>query len=344
LVARFRAEWTRDLCPASPQQHDAIAALSPARGIRCDIFVVWVDDQLVAISRRRLIRPVDGNHVLYHFLQKGLLQEDVWLFQMLTARLVASLGIWFPLRTYSVMPLLTPYAVRDNTCRKDAKTGRPEAWGSPNKQGYFRDDNTLIKGIPSALPIESRFSEYSGARMGNGFVASHVWRKLTNHGSASQHPLTNSFIPNLVWLPTQVAKLSDREGSFVQTYLQAISKKIYGPVPVSTHQQTVVAEAWGLLPDPSGIPLQGPGRLQSPFSHSWLTGLSLFTLVAALRLCVLRVAESVFVSFGSRHGVRRVTWGGPRGRGAGGAGGKDRGGWRGAGGRFPGRGAGGRRR
>jgi hypothetical protein len=44
--------------------------------------------------------------------------------------------------------------------------------------------------------------------MGKGFVASHVWRKLVNGSSAPQHALTNSFIPNLVWLPTQVAKLS----------------------------------------------------------------------------------------------------------------------------------------
>jgi hypothetical protein len=224
--------------------------------------VSQVDDLLVAISRRRQSREIDGNDVLYHFLQKGLLQEDVWLFQMLTARLVASLGIWFPLRAYSVMPLLTPHAVRDNSCRKDIKSGRPEAWGSPNSEGYFRDDNSLIKGIPSALPIESRFSGYDGARMGNGFVASHVWRKLTNGDSASRHPLTNSFIPNLVWLPTQVAKLSDREGSFVQTYLQAISKKIYRSMPVSSHQQSVVAEAWDLLPDPSGIPLQGLPRVE----------------------------------------------------------------------------------
>jgi hypothetical protein len=155
-----------------------------------------------------------------------------------------------------------PYAVRDSTSRKDAKTGRPEAWGSPNSQGYFRDDNSLIKGVPGALPIESRFNAYNGVRIGNGFVASHVWRKLTNDGSAARHPLTNSFIPNLVWLPTQVAKLSDREGSFVQTYLQAISKKVYRSARVSSHQQSVVAEAWDLLPDPSGIPLQGLPRVE----------------------------------------------------------------------------------
>jgi hypothetical protein len=181
---------------------------------------------------------------------------------MLTARLVASLGIWLPVKLYSKMPLLTPYAVRDNTCRKDVKAGRPEAWGSPNSEGYFRDDNSLIKGIPTALAIESRFSEYKGARMGNGFVASHVWRTTTNGGSAPRHPLTNSFVPNLVWLPTQVAKLSDREGSFVQTYLQAISRKIYRSAAVSIHQESIVAEAWALLSDPSGIPLQGLPRVE----------------------------------------------------------------------------------
>jgi hypothetical protein len=158
------------------------------------------------------------------------------------------------------MPLLTPHAVRDNTCRKDVKAGRPEAWGSPNNEGYFRDDNSLIKRIPAALAIESHFSGYNGARIGKGFVASHVWRITTTGDSAPRNPLTNSFVPNLVWLPTQVAKLSDREGSFVQTYLQAISKKIYGAVPVSPHRESAVAEAWALLPDPPGIPPQGlPG-------------------------------------------------------------------------------------
>ena len=121
-----------------------------------------VHDQAMVTTRGRQIHKVDGNHVLYHFLQKGLLQEDVWLFQMLTARLVASLGIWLPVKLYSKMPLLTPHAVRDSTSRKDIKAGRPEAWGSPNSDGYFRDDNSLIKGIPAALLIESRFSGLLG--------------------------------------------------------------------------------------------------------------------------------------------------------------------------------------
>src|SRR6202034_1061570 len=104
--------------------------------------------------------------------------------------------------------------------------------------------------------------EYKDAHIGNGFVASHVWRRLANNESASRHPITYSFIPNLVWLPTQVAKLSDREGSFVQTYLQAISKKIYFTVPVSPYQQNIVTDAWGLLTHPSGIPQQGLPRVE----------------------------------------------------------------------------------
>ena len=48
-------------------------------------------------------RKTDGNHILYHYLQKELLTSDVWLFQMLAARLVTGLGIWIHPDTYSAM-------------------------------------------------------------------------------------------------------------------------------------------------------------------------------------------------------------------------------------------------
>ena len=44
---------------------------------------------------------------------------------------------------------------------------------------------------------------------------------------ASTYEKTNSFIPNLVWLPKQIAKLTDREDSFAQNLLKTISYKIY---------------------------------------------------------------------------------------------------------------------
>lgn len=204
------------------------------------------------------VLKVDGAHVLYHYLQKDLLKNDIWLFQMLTARLVVALGIWFSPLTYERLPILLPYAVRDPKCRGDRRKGIPDEWGSPNREGYFRDDNSLIKGIPRSLTIKNPSNVlYDGLRIGPGFVASHVWRVLSSGDLASRDPRTYSFVPNLVWLPTQVSKLTDREGSFVQTYLQALSRKIYAGVQLPPGLRDIAEEAWAKLPLPSGVPEQG---------------------------------------------------------------------------------------
>ena len=163
---------------------------------------------------------VDGNNILYHYLQKDLYESDVWLFQMLSAKLVASLGIWFHPETYQQLPIILPFVVRDPSCRK-RKENETEAWGSPNDMGYLRDDNSLVKSLPKSLQIISpKQFLYQEKKIGNGFVASHVWRKINNSvvdaDLASRDPLLNTFIPNLVWLPAQVSKLSDREGDFTQ--------------------------------------------------------------------------------------------------------------------------------
>src|SRR5436190_22092587 len=95
-------------------------------------------------SRQRP-RTIDGNHVLYRYLQGELLRSDVWLFQMLAARLVTGLGIWLAPGVYARYPLLRPYAVRDPESRGNARRGIPDQWGSPDSAGLFRDDNSLVK-------------------------------------------------------------------------------------------------------------------------------------------------------------------------------------------------------
>ena len=115
-----------------------------------------------------------------------------------------------------------------------------------------------MKNIPKSLVIVSeKNSYYANGTMAKGFVASHVWRQLQSATLASRERWTYSFVPNLVWLPTQVSKLSDREGSFVQTYLQAISVKIYRGLPVAEPLGPIVEQAWNRLPIPAGIPEQG---------------------------------------------------------------------------------------
>jgi hypothetical protein len=202
---------------------------------------------------------VDGNHVLYHYLEKDLKEADIWLFQMLAARLFTALGVWFSPKVYASCPILLPFAVRDPNCRP-RKKGDTDEWGAPDSMGRFRDDNSLVKGLPRSLAIRSpRNPIYHGRKLGNGFVACHVWRIKTGGGSelSSRDPDTYSFVPNLVWLPTQVAKLTDREGSFAQAYLQALSSKIYKRVEVPHQLSSLVERSWGKLPVPQGIPDNG---------------------------------------------------------------------------------------
>jgi hypothetical protein len=130
----------------------------------------------------------------------------------------------------------------------------------PSAAGYFRDDNSLIKNLPRTLPIQAPGNPlYDGHTLGDGFVAAHVWREISDNIAklSSRDPITNSFIPNLVWLPKQVSKLTDREGSFAQTYLQALSVKIYRYIPVIAGLKVVAESAWDKLPVPSGVPANG---------------------------------------------------------------------------------------
>jgi hypothetical protein len=201
---------------------------------------------------------IDGEHVLYHYLQKDLLKKDIWLFQMLAVRLVTSLGIWFDPLVYDYLPVLRPYVVRDPDARGHPARGIPDQWGTPNGRGEFRDDNSLLKQLAKPLDIRSdRNEHYRGRRIGGGFVAAHVWRELADGTLASRQRLTNSFVPNLVWLPAQVAKLTDREGSFAQTFLQALSRKIYAHRPLVACLQPTVEKTWEQLPLPFGIPEEG---------------------------------------------------------------------------------------
>ena len=208
------------------------------------------------MAKKSQTKTVDGSNVLYHYLQKSLQDEDVWLFQMLVAKLITNLGVWFPLSAYAVLPISLPYVVRDATCRGGA--GIADQWSSPDERGYVRDDNSLVKNLVKAWPVRSEhFSEYDRRRLGNGFVAAHAWRDTIDGGSAARCSSANSFWPNLLWLPSNVAKLTDRPGSFAQTYVQAISQKLYRNVEVHEKLKPFVDRCWALLPEVPEFPEQG---------------------------------------------------------------------------------------
>jgi hypothetical protein len=226
--------------------------------------------------RKAARRRVDGNHLLYHFLQKTLLESDAEQFRSLSAHLVNALGVWLSPRVYQQFPFLVPFAVRDPLSRGSKARGIPDQWGSPDERCLFRDDNSLIKNLPQSLAIENPSNRLLHNRyIGTSFVASHVWRELAPSGAAPREPETYSFVPNVVWLPSQVSKLSDREGSFVQTYLQAVAVSIYGSLPLTPALSAIVEPIWERLPiRPAGVQgtsLPDPHQLNYfRFDEDWL--------------------------------------------------------------------------
>lgn len=177
-------------------------------------------------------KKVSGENILYHYIQKNILTtEEITPFQKeLIEHLIVNLSIWIPIEVYKKMPVLLPFVVRDLSCRKKNPATGSDDWGVSDKFGYLKDDNSLIKGIFGSCPISSpHIGEYQNSYLGNGFVASHIWRKvLGSEKLASTMPQLNTFVPNLVWLPKQISKLTDREKSYAQQLLQSLSYRIYG--------------------------------------------------------------------------------------------------------------------
>jgi len=194
-------------------------------------------------------RRIDGDNILYHYFDKNIFRKENQFAMELLERLLGDLSIWLPHNFYRRLPIMLPYVVRDPSCRKRKKV-ETEEWGSANNQGFLRDDNSLIKGIVNSFIVQSqKIKSYDGLRKGKGFVASHIWRivKIRNNELiSSRHHMLNSFVPNIVWLPRQIAKLTDREGSLPQKMLQAISHEIYDGIDMPKE----ILNLWNYLPQP----------------------------------------------------------------------------------------------
>jgi hypothetical protein len=189
---------------------------------------------------------IDGQNVLYHYFQNNILRNEDEFSKKLLERLLVDLSIWIPIDFYRKLPIILPYVVRDPSCRVKRGSGEDE-WGAADSNGFLRDDNSLIKGIVRSFKVKSpKISAYDGFKLGTGFVASHIWGKVAVGNRSmisSRHYMLNSYVPNLVWLPVQISKLTDREGSLAQKLLQALSCRIYRGISMSNS----ISILWNIL-------------------------------------------------------------------------------------------------
>jgi hypothetical protein len=197
---------------------------------------------------------------LYRFLANGLNGEDSERmpdapFTWLTEELIVRLGVWWSSSGYAKLPTMTPWCIRDRSARYDQG---PESWGAPRHDGYFRDDNSIIKKLPLPLNIITMPDHrYTGRILnrGRGFTACHIWRLLSDGGIAGTDPWLYSFMPNLVWVPKAMAPLTDQAGSpHIQRILKRTSLAIYRTVMPTTATSPYIDHAWSRLDEPE------PGR------------------------------------------------------------------------------------
>ena len=122
---------------------------------------------LMATKPKKLVH---GDDLLYRFFQDALVKEPE-LFAKVPQMMLEAMGVWFPRTAYRDWPVLLPWVVRDPKCRGNKSKGLPDEWGSPDEQGYLRDDNSLVKGLPRALSVKASGSakHLSGARMASLF-------------------------------------------------------------------------------------------------------------------------------------------------------------------------------
>lgn len=196
---------------------------------------------------------IDGNELLYRFFQ-SLIEIDEEIAIVVIKNLISTTSVWLPAETFYRMPVLVPWVVRDNSCRK--KTSKevnvPERWGAPDSEGFLRDDNSLINKIPKSLKVQGpKQSPLNGKHLDTGWTASHIWREIGTDIAANRDPRLNSFIPNLVWLPKQIAKLSDIDGGLVQTALKATSWNLYKSTVFTGNLKSSIDSVWSMLPLPS---------------------------------------------------------------------------------------------
>jgi hypothetical protein len=189
---------------------------------------------------------------IYQRLQEGLTSANAVSFEETVTHLILRLAIWWSPAAYAAFPVLVPWAVRDRSCRYDAG---PEAWGSPRDDGHLRDDNSIIKKLPlTAVVAAPEDHPYRGRKVWRGFTACHVWRDLPAGRVSGEDPWLYSFLPNIVWMPTPLAPLSDRHGSFTQRLLQTMSYQIFRATVVSPSVKPYVDKAWEKLPAPTHQP------------------------------------------------------------------------------------------
>lgn len=224
-------------------------------GVDASVELVKELDRLSGTSL--VARHAPRSKALYTYLARGIQGQDAaglsrTEYLRITLGLIEKLGVWWSPEAFRRLPVMVPWCVRDRSCRYDQG---PESWGAPRADAYLRDDNSIIKKLPLTCLISAPPNHpYRDRKPWRGFTACHIWRHMSDGTLAGADPWLYSFMPNLIWLPSWIAPLTDRQMSEVQQTLQRTSLSLFGSVTVPRCLTTYTEYAWARLESPPDGP------------------------------------------------------------------------------------------
>lgn len=123
--------------------------------------------------------------------------------------LILKFGIWMSIDSYKNAPWIARYAIRTVRPRIDNRFPgeKRDLWGTPSVEGYFTDDNSLIKSSYKNMRVVGRNNPYGESFITSGLVCCHVWPHTTKDAQLF------SFIPNLIWIPKSLSRYTDVLGN-----------------------------------------------------------------------------------------------------------------------------------
>lgn len=145
---------------------------------------------------------------------------------------IEKVSIWLPIELYKKMPIFYPYSIRG---RRHDETS--DNWGAANDEGWLIDDNSDVKDLIRGKKIKG-----TKQKLNKGYIACHIWPNTT------KIPQLFTFVPNLVWLPSPIARLSDNEESLFSKMLKQFSiNHFYNIQCDKKEMHQIASESWELL-------------------------------------------------------------------------------------------------
>ena len=187
---------------------------------------------------------------LRKYIQDDLRYDDFPFFFQVSFRFILDLAIWIEPEAYKKLPIFEPVAYRDQNWKK---LGFVRGQANPST-ALLVDDNTYVKNYMNGgtrFISSKKISYYNDKQLvsGSGFVACHIWDEV-GPGKAKATGIHEifTFIPNIVWLPQDVAYLTDIPGSQIKDILKQLSVNLYhGEKMAKTDLQLIVDASWEKL-------------------------------------------------------------------------------------------------